>query len=403
MINRIGLLVLLCSTSLLSCISDDSDDGTSVIAPVNYDFVRDGASTVSFTGQTIRIAMASELIAAMGDFNVSKSTLLEMYSNQTEYGSDANPYSDPLLNQSAKSIKSKVASSADFFSSNTTESAIIQTEIASWIEAHIEEVVPNSTKLAAIGVAGQIADGSTARYVNAKGLEYNQAINKSLIGALMIDQICNNYLSTSVLDAGNNVANNDTETTEDGKTYTSMEHKWDEAYGYLFGASEDVTDPLKTLGDDSFLSKYVATVDNDSDFAGIASTIFEAFKLGRAAIVEKNYSVRDIQADIIREELAKVIAVRSIYYLQSGKKALAAQNYGSAFHDLSEGFGFVYSLRFIRNTKNDLAYFDKTEIDGFINSLMFGNGFWDVSGSTLDQISESIASKFDFTITEAAE
>ena len=39
---------------------------------------------------------------------------------------------------------------------------------------------------------------------NAGGLEYNQLVNKGLIGALMVDQMLNNYLSAAVLDEADN-------------------------------------------------------------------------------------------------------------------------------------------------------------------------------------------------------
>lgn len=219
----------------------------------------------------------------------------------------------------------------------------------------------------------------------------------------MVDQICNNYLSPAVLDAGENIANNDAGIVEDGTSYTTMEHKWDEAYGYLFGAATDTSDPLATLGEDSFLNKYLLRVEGDADFAGIAADIFEAFKLGRAAIVAGAYTVRDEQADILKEKIAQVIAIRAVYYLQNGKNALANQDFGGAFHDLSEGFGFVYSLRFTRQTNSTEPYFTKTEVDGFINELTAENGFWDLDAATLDQMSEAIAAKFSFTVAQAAE
>ena len=109
---------------------------------------------------------------------------------------------------------------------------------------------------------------------------------------------------------------------EEGKSYTTMEHKWDEAYCYLFGVSSDESDPLATLGEDAFLNKYLSRVERDSDFEGIAQQVFDAFKLGRAAIVAGDYSVRDEQANIIRELISKVIAVRAVYYLQQGKNGI---------------------------------------------------------------------------------
>ena len=391
--------------SLISCYNEPmiGDLGEEVENPVTYDFVRDGVSTVSFNGQTDRISMATELIHAMTDFSTSEESLLEMYSNQTLSGEDANPFVEAGLNESTKSIKSKIAASYDFFSSNTVESAEIKADLESWIIAQVDEVFPNEFELAAIGQAGQIADGSDVRFVSGKGIEYNQLLNKSLIGALMVDQMLNNYLSPLVLDDGENVENNNNNIVEEGQVYTTMEHKWDEAYGYLFGAAGvNYEDPISSLGADDFLNKYLSRVDEDEDFAGIASEIFEAFKLGRAAIVAKNYRLRDAQANIIKQKISEVVALRAVYYLQQGILSKGNNNIGKAFHDLSEAYGFVYSLRFLRIPNSNNPYFTKTEVNGFINLLTANNGFWDITNETLDNISSKIAERFNFTVAQAA-
>ena len=383
---------------------DKKDDTTTEINnPTTYNFTRAGQSTVSFSGQSTRIAMANELINAMNDFDQTTAGLLEMFANATATGEDANPFSDDELNLSSKSIKSKTAASADFFAANTSESAIIRADFEAWMTAQVTEVFPNKNVLATPGTAGQIADGSTPRYVSAGGLEYDQLVNKGLIGALMVDQILNNYLSPTVLDAGDNKALNDASTVAEGSAYTEMEHKWDEAYGYLFGASTDASNPIPTLGEGNFLNKYLASVNDDSDFAGIATDIWEAFKLGRAAIVSGEYDVRNEQASIIKELISKTMAIRTVYYLQQGKNALptSGNNYGSAFHDLSEGAGFVYSLRFLRKPNSSDAYFSRTEVDALMLQFTAGYGLWDITPTTLDEMSEEIASKFDFTIAQA--
>lgn len=396
------LYILLSLVFLMSCGDHEPQTQIEIQNPTNYEFTRDGTSTVNFSGQTTRISMAAELVSSLSDLHESEASLLEMYGNQTAEGEDADPFSDLALNESTKSVKSKVAASQDFFASNSVESAQIKTDLESWIKAQVSEINPYANQLAVPGTPGQIADGSKARYVNAKGLEYNQAFTKSLIGALMVDQILNNYLSTAVLDAADNIADNNSELAVEGKAYTAMEHKWDEAYGYIFGADgADFTDPLTTLGSDIFLNKYLSRVNNDSDFEGIASDIYEAFKLGRAAIVANDYSIRNEQANIIKLLISEVIAVRAVYYLQQGKIAIENNDMGGAFHDLSEGFGFVYSLRFTRQANSEESYFTKSEVDGFTDQLLAGNGFWDIDSQTLDQISVAIASKFDFSVEQA--
>lgn len=387
-------------------ISCDSNNDPQIDAPATYEFTRNGESSVSFTGQTTRIQMATELIGAINDFdNSTEELLLQMYRNQTAEGGDADPYSNSELNDATKNIKSKVAASKDYFSTNSTVSAELKNQFETWLINQVEEVYPNENVVAAPGQPGQIADGSATRYVNGKGFEYNQLVGKSLIGALMADQILNNYISTSVLDAGTNREDNTNGTLAEGSNYTNMEHKWDEAYGYLYGTAANLSNPVPTTGDDdAFLNKYLGSVEADEDFAGISQETFDAFKLGRAAIVAGEYDVRDEQAQIIRENLSIAIAVRAVYYLQSGKNALDQEtpDYGAAFHDLSEGYGFIFSLQFTRVPNSDSPYLTKTDVDGFLAQLTEGNGLWDVTPETLDNISQEIADQFDFTIEEAA-
>ncbi|HKJ47887.1 MAG TPA: DUF4856 domain-containing protein [Christiangramia sp.] len=389
--------------SLVSCTSDDSPTpgGKQIDTPVNYTFQRDNNSTVSYSGQTTRLQMSAELLSNFNDFdNASEELLSNMFSNENA------PFKNASLNESSKSVKSKVAASNLYFSTNNVESSEIRTDFENWISVQMNEVAANRNEVAAAGVAGQIADGDAIRYVDSKGLEMNQAFAKSLIGGLLADQMLNNYLSSAVLDEGDNRANNDMEAVEEGKSYTTMEHKWDEAYGYLYGdPSIPAADPNSVLNesDDRLLFNYLGRVDNDDDFSGIAEETFEAFKTGRAAIVAGDYATRDEQVSIIRENISEVIAIRAVHYLQGGKAALANNNMGSAFHELSEGFGFIYSLRFTNKPGTNMPYIAKEEVDMFKEQLLAGNGFWDVTPETLDSISEEIASAFDFTVAEAAE
>ncbi|MDZ7718347.1 MAG: DUF4856 domain-containing protein [Balneolaceae bacterium] len=348
--------------------NSDIDDDNDIEVPATYEFSRNGESTVSFSGQTTRIKMADELFSAMSDFdNTTEELLLQMYRNQAEDGSDVAPFSEADLNSSDKSIKSKVAASRDYFSTNATLAAEIKNDLESWLSGQVNEVFPNRNQLAEPGVAGQIADGSGERYINGQGLEYNQMIAKSLNGALMADQMLNNYLSPSVLDEGSNRENNDNGVTDGDSNYTSMEHKWDEAYGYIFGTSANPANPIATIGsDDIFLNKYTGQVSEDEDFASLAEDIFEAFKLGRAAIVAGDYDVRDEQAAIIREAISTVIGVRGVYYLQAGKRQIEAEEFGSAFHSLSEGFGFIYSLQFTRVPGTNQPYMTHSEVESML-------------------------------------
>lgn len=384
---------------------EDSADSISFSVPETYDFQRDGISTVSFSGQTTRIKMAEELVAALLVQTKTVNDLYSMFAHQT----GENNFSDVSLNASDKNLRSKVAVSADYFSTNTVISGEIKSEFDQWISSQVSEVFPNWSSDAIPGSAGVIqqAGGGTLRYVNEQGLEYDQLIGKGLIGALMMDQMLNNYLSPALLDAGNNRENNDNEVLVDGKNYTTMEHYWDEAYGYVYGASQDSQDPNQTIGsDDEFINEYLGKVNDDPDFKGIADEVFDAFKLGRAAIVAGSYEIRDQQAGIIQAQISKVIAVRAVYYLEAGKLNLQSANpdYASVFHSLSEAYGFIYSLQFSRNPVTGASYFSRAEVETMLANLLDDgtNGLWNVTESTLDNISSQIANAFDFTKEQAA-
>ncbi len=393
--------IVLGGLSLASCSSDDDNitPDPEIEVPANYTFERDNNSTVSFSGQTTRLEMTSEILGNFKDFeNATEEMLKNMFANEN------NPFSIAELNESSKSVKSKVAASNLYFSSNTVESSEIKADFESYITAQMNEVKSSTNEVAAPGAAGQVADGDAIRYVNGQGLEMDQAFAKGLIGALVVDQMLNNYLAGPVLDAGDNRVNNEAGINEEGKAYTTMEHKWDEAYGYLYGdPSIPSENPNSALGDnnDNLLFKYLGRVDGDEDFAGIADEIFEAFKTGRAAIVAGDYELRDEQANIIRENVSKIIGIRAVHYLQAGKAALAEQQYGAAFHDLSEGYGFIYSLRFTHDPATGAPYLSKASVDGYLEQLLDGNGFWDVTPETLDSISEEIASALGFAVSEA--
>ena len=374
--------------------------------PDTYIFERDGNSTVDFNGQTTRIRMAHELLEILADPNSNSDRAILMFRNEGDGGSNVDPFTDPDLNVSTKSIRNKVAASRDLFSTNTVKSEEIRQDLEGWIHAQYDISFANSDSLVKPGQAGQIADGSTTRFVGPKGLEYDQLVAKTLIGALMTDQMLNNYLSNSVLDEGANRADNDAGLTVEGKNYTNMERKWDEAYGYIFGNSQSASEPLLTIGnDDDFLNKYTAKVDADEDFMGEAEQIFDAFKLGRACISESAdfYTLRDEQISKLRQLISRVIAIRAVHNLLEGADAIESRNMGSAFHALSEGYGFINSLRFTRQPNSSSAYFTHEEVEQMLSDLMSdgANGLWDVKSTTLHSLADQIAGRFGFTKSQA--
>ena len=196
--KKFALSLCVIGALITSCSSDDDNSGgadNTVIAPATYQFERNGMTSVSYSGQTTRILMAEELIDALKDTSFNEAQLDAMFNHQ-EGDMD---FTDASLNASDKSIRSKTAASFDFFNSNTTDAYAIKADFESWIAEQVADVYPNWANTATPGNSGQLTEnGGSVRYVNAKGLELNQAVNKGLIGALMGDQLMNNYLELLV-------------------------------------------------------------------------------------------------------------------------------------------------------------------------------------------------------------
>lgn len=360
---------------MASCKKDDNNNNvtpaeelkipyTSLSTSSNYNntFVdNNGNTTVDFSGQTTRRGMLSELDAYMKtgtSVSITASKMNDMFQNKN------NPFADANLNAATtKQINTKTAASFP----------------ATGADAERQRFMGYFTKLEAMSMQnGQTASQGQAgllggkRLVDEKGIEYNQIVSKGLIGALMLDQIVNIYLGTGKQDVDNT-------TPEDGKNYTEMEHHWDEAYGYLTSNS---VFPIK--GQESFLGEYVR---QGASIHGGADQLYFAFLKGRAAIVNNDLATRDEQIAYIRSELEKAVATVAISYLN---KTNSATDDASRFHALSEGVGFIYSLRYAHNAK-----INATKSDQLMNSLMGKtNGFWSLTATDINNVRDEIANAF---------
>jgi hypothetical protein len=390
--------LLVTGLTITSCSSDDmptQDQTSNYTVPATYTFERNSTTTVDFSGQSSRLLMLEEMgnlikTAANNGTQANKDVLINMYSNTN------NAFSSAVLNTSGKQLKDKTAASKDYFElyqggGTTTEKLNVQAFFETQLTLAEEASLGTN---AAAGVSGFYLDGTSKRLFAANGLEPQQVLLKGMMGASFIDQVLNNYLSKNKLDEGTNKINNSNKIVETGKTYTTMEHNWDEAYGYIYGV-----DGTK------FWASYISQVNADVDFNTLTADLDLAFRTGRAAIVANDYTTRDAQINIIKMKLAMVPAVRAVFYLQEGKGKLATDNGAKSFHALSEAYGFIMSLRYTNNPTTNSPYFTKSEVDAMLANMISGtNGLWDIDtlGAKLDTISLQIATKFGFTVTQAA-
>ena len=396
-------ILMLSFTVLTSCSNDDNGSSSSKLeVPSTYTFERNGATTIDFSGQTARLKMLDQL-GAQFTTAATDGTVLDAIALGNMFSNTNNPFTDNELNASGKNLKSKTASSSDYFTlflggGSTTEKidtqAFFEMQFANGATA-------SEGNTAASGVAGVYLDGSKKRLIAANGLEPQQVVLKGLMGACMMDQISNHYLSLNVLDASTNVIDNTNKIVATDANFTTMEHYWDEAYGYIYGADDNSVSPAKL----KFWSSYIEQVNADADFNTVSANINLAFRKGRAAIVANDYNTRDAQIEVIQENLALVAAVRAVFYMQEGKAKLVEDGGAKAFHALSEGYGFIMALRYTREPGTENPYFSKQEVDAMLASLTSGtNGLWDIDtlSPKLDAISLQIATKFGFTVEQAS-
>lgn len=345
-----------------------------VEVPDTYVFTRGGESTVSYVGQTTRLEMTASLMEKLNIENVSSSSLLSMFNEGTGF-------SDAALNSSGKKLGNKTAAYGD---------ASVQPKIEGFLTEYAEDVSTNFSTDAAAGVAGSHtgAGGRTVR-INGKGMELNQVFAKSLIGALVMDQVAHGYLSASKI---GDAVDNDATALGAGE-YTPMEHHFDEGFGYVYGQEANITEAATPAGSGVLYAKYLKKV-NISEEVGLATEIYDAFKKGRAAIVANDSELRDAQAEIIKIKMSRVILHKAAYYLRGAAEAKAASSidYADYFHGLSEGYGFVLSLQFTYD-QNGISYFSHAEVNTMLSTLEAGNGFWDRTPAELNEIAEQIEAK----------
>ncbi len=368
--SRILTTALVITSALSSCQKDkETPLKAQLNVPSTYEFQRNGQTSVDIGGQVTRQNMLKEindyLFSATTGAMPDKQRLLNMYENLN------NPFADPALNASGKKLSDKTsASETHAVNSGVAKQYLID------ILSRAADASTKLTPVAAKGNSGIVSNPTTNKtyFVDEKGIEYTQQFQKSVMGSVFMDQLVNGYLSDTKL-------NVDNEKLEDQKNFTEMEHHWDEAFGY-FSKEKD----FKLTGDPNpgYWGGYVRGIE---DPFKSGSKVYAAFRTGRAAIVAKDYTERDKQRDIIRQEMELVCAVKAVHYLEEFKSELAEGNIAEAFHELSEGLGFIYSLRYAASGKVSAS-----KSNEWMNKLIAGDGFYasDISTTRIPQLRSEI-------------
>ena len=326
-----------------------------------------GQSTVELTSSNQRLDMFSEFNSYMALVAVAAPatpTTLDVVKLRGLYANTGSYFTGTGLNASGFSLRSSTAAS---FPAPNAET------VRTYIDQHITKLATASQSVNNVATPGNA--GRLGRYlVDGNGIEVNQVIQKALIGAVLLDQIDNVLLTDNALKANNSKV-------VDGKAYSELEHNWDLAYGSLTSNAIMTTD-INLTPRERFLAGYL----NEKN--GPASPgVYLAFLKGRAAIVNGDAAGVKTQADLIRTELEKTIALSAVSYLNNWK---AAADPAVKAHALGEGLGFIYSLRFCAKYGADAAF-----SDNLLSGLTSGtNGAWSLKNTEADVAINAIKSKF---------
>ncbi|MYB65166.1 DUF4856 domain-containing protein [Candidatus Poribacteria bacterium] len=330
------LLLAISSLFLYACGSDDDDDSgtlddeTKIEVPQAYVFdsrFEEGASSVSYSGQVVRNLLLQDLksvtdsVGKDGASPISVDDMLNLYAYDDGLNLETRTSTGfiPALENkysalfTGKNLVGKI-SDAPVIGYDITADELVR----DWI-GQIAENSQDSNKL-----------GTAMAYTTDDGVDLSQMINKVLIGAVPYYQATGVYL--------NGLLERDNSEARDGEDpYTSMEHGWDEAFGY-FGAARDYArysdDQLAGSVDDftfdsngdgsiDFKSEYnfglsrnAAKRDKGGSGTDFTKDIFEAFLAGRTAITNQG-SVEEISMyrQAASEGMEKVIAATVVHYI----------------------------------------------------------------------------------------
>jgi hypothetical protein len=333
MILRLSILALCLTLFATSCKKDDDDTSPEptpgLEVPSTYSFNdANGNNTVSFNGQAQRLEMLSEIASYMKTANTS-GVAIDAQQLKDMYANNAYTWDNDTLGMtgSTKQLKNKTAAAGSGIADPG-----VQASFESYMDeiANISSMTTSGNDNGSAGQGGVVVSTSnpSKQYLQSgTGQEYAQLIEKGLMGAVLYNQICVNYLGEAEM-ASDNITAVD---PIDNKYYTEMEHSWDEAYGYFTSAKD-----FPTTGTNRFWGKYA---DGREELLGSATEIATAFRTGRAAISANDLSARDTQISIIRSELADVVAGTAIHYLNT-----AVANFSDDAlrnHQLSEAIAFM--------------------------------------------------------------
>ena len=369
--NNLLKTLLLSAVVIISSCSSDSDNNEPVVCglssfPSEYSFADDnGNSTVYYGGQASRLGAAEDVYNTL---------------NADAVYTQADLITDFAVNNIAGKFAENVGNGS--YGSPGNRATIVSDLHQLFADYELASADFAAATVAAPGQAGLLPKnngaGADIYELTADGWEVDQQYAKMLIGALCLEQNAYDYLTKIDLTNDNSERGYNGDQAWGPTYYTKAEHYFDEAYGYVYGLDHHTNgDGYNFSGDlddeinnDLFIGKYL----HKHDGTGASGNnwrfdAYNAYILGRQAIVDNCQDVLNAQINIINTTLSKVVAWHAADYLsKSADGALDPNTFSSYNHALSEAWGFVYSLQFTKMS-NGMPLFSHDEVNDMIAEM----------------------------------
>ena len=375
----VAVLLLVTGLFIIGCGDDGTEDvedllleeeeaaGTTLIeVPPAYVFDSrfvQGESSVAYSGQTVRNLLLQDLkvlidsLAKEGAQPIAVQDMVNLYA-----------YDDALNLQSLSTAGAMPVLESHYSAISTGKSLSgkISGDVVIGYNRTADDLVNGWFQIIADNSQDPAKLGTPAVYTTDDGVDLTQMINKVLIGAVPYYQATGVYLA-GLLERDNSEARNGTD------PYTSMEHGWDEAFGY-FGAARDYfryTDAELAGGVDDFtfdsngdgnidfkseynfgLSRNAGKRDKGGSGVDFTREIFDAFLRGRTFIANQGTEVDIIQQRALAANgMEKVIAATIVHYVNDTLSDMSnlgtdAENRVNLNKHWAEMKGFTVALQY---------------------------------------------------------
>ncbi|MBU2020063.1 MAG: DUF4856 domain-containing protein [Bacteroidetes bacterium] len=328
--------------------------------PTTYTFTDvNGNNTVDYSGQTERLNQLSEIIELVESGKtgaINSQDLLDMYVNTGGNGNNNFSFS------SSKQLKDKTFA---------PDQSFVETLLQNAATASL-----SYNQTAQSGQAGVLTTGTKSYLIDENGMDVAEVIEKVIMGSVFMNQALNVYFGAEKMNVNNTTAVDPTA----GKYYTTMQHHWDESFGY-FGVSTTFPSTLPT----SFWGKYC---NSQNTSLNSNADMMNNYLKGRAAIGANVLLDRDAAIEAIRKEWEDISANQALTYLNLAITSFGTDN-AKYFHVLSEAYGFCYNLRYSPEGTRRLNNTEHTAL-----MSLFSTNFWDMTVGDINSIKAVLTAKY---------